>query len=159
MDELRRVGLLDDGTEDILDVGDDAFVLVVVAIETAGDIGGFLIGQHQADEVGEGGMGGMGVDEAEMDQGMIEVMPLPADVGLELQLVHLVLSQVAANVLPYPAEGVDEQTGGHRADANLVRDEIRERDFLGHGFYGRGGCGPDGRHGGESLLQKGTDVA
>ena len=95
---------ISDRSEGVFDVGDDAGVVIVCPIETTADISGFPVGQYLTYELHVRRAFGIGIDKSEIDQGLIEVMPLPSDIGLILWLRQLIAGKIPTDVLPYPCE-------------------------------------------------------
>lgn len=115
-------------------------------------------------------MGGLCIDDAKVDEGLIEVMQFPIEIGLRLWRLSLFAGEFAAHVLPYPTQGVDEEAGCLGTLANVVMDDGGERDAAsrdglcrrvllpwcesGNGIFERGDGSVDATHLGYEGAQK-----
>ena len=62
--------------------------------------GGFTSREQLRHELGKGGLGGLGVNKAEIDHSVVQVMPTPADKRLYGGGKFLVFGEIPANKLP-----------------------------------------------------------
>ena len=115
-------------------------------------------------------MGGLCVDDVKINEGLIEMMQLPIEIDLCLWGLSLFAGKLAAHVLPYPTQGVNEKAGclgtladvmiddGGKSDA-ASRDGLCRRVLLpwcesGNGIFERGDGSVDATHLGYEGAQK-----
>ena len=122
---LCRFQQIVDRSEGVLDVSYDCSVVVESAVNATTDTGSFLFGKDGCNELGEVRMAGGLCDDAEIAQGMVEMMPSPAVVAANDRVVLLLDGEVAANIGADSVQNLQEQCRGLCVGTDFVRYECR----------------------------------